>query len=262
MLTLAEIQTRAPAAFATTPAAHCSPRYVMFPTVQAIELLSKEGFLPVEARQDSTRGGEVDPAHARHLIRFRAPGLKQAKDTSVGELSADIILCNSSDGRSPFSLDMGLFRKVCSNGMTARVSGMKVSQPHERVTAESVLQRAMEISKQSKPLFDKIKTWQSIKLSGEQRLKFAMEATMLRFDEKAGLYKPEDMIAVRREEDAEDNLWNIFNRAQEAGMRGGISGANAAGRRVTSRAINSISGDLEFNSSLWDLAEKFGAKAG
>jgi hypothetical protein len=152
---------------------------------------------------------------------------------------------------------MGVYRKVCSNGMVAQVSGMKVHQAHERVTAETVLQRAMEISKQSKPLFDKIKRWQSIKLTGEQRLKFAMEATMLRFDEKAGLYRPEDMIAVRREEDKEDNLWNIFNRAQEAGMRGGVTGASAAGRRVTSRGITSIEGDMNFNGSLWELAEKF-----
>jgi hypothetical protein len=259
MLTLDEIKTRAPAAFATTPAAHCSPRYVMFPTIQAIELLGREGFLPVEARQDSNRGGEVDLLHAKHMIRFRALGVQSRKETAVGGLDMDIILRNSSDGRSKFSLNMGIFRKVCSNGMVAKVSGLNVVTSHKRISAESVLQRASEISKQSKPLFDKIKTWQSIKLTGEQRLKFAMEATMLRFDEKAGLYKPEDMIAVRREEDAEDNLWNVFNRAQESGMRGGITGANAAGRRVTSRGINSINGDMSFNGALWELAEKFAA---
>jgi hypothetical protein len=120
MLTINEIKTRAPAAFATTPAPHCSPRYVMFPTVQAIELLSQEGFVPVEARQDSSRGGEVDPLHARHLIRFRAPGLAQKKDTAVGELSADIILQNSSDGRSPFSLSMAAPPSRCRWASTAR----------------------------------------------------------------------------------------------------------------------------------------------
>lgn len=259
MLTTQELKTLAPAAFATSPAAHCSPRYVMFPTVQAIELLAQEGFVPVEARQDKTRSDEIDANHARHMIRFRLPGVSDRKTIAVGELSADIILINSSDGRSPFSMDMGVFRKVCSNGMVARVSGSKIAQAHERVTAESVLQRAREISKSSTPLFTKIKEWSGIKLDADRRAAFARRAAELRWDEKAGMYVPEDLIAARREEDKEDTLWNIFNRAQENGMRGGITGRSASGRAVTTRAIGSIDGEMTFNTKLWDLAEEFAA---
>jgi len=257
MLTTQELKTLAPAAFATSPAAHCSPRYRMFPTTQVVELLAQEGFVPVEARQDRSRSAEVDPAHARHLVRFRLPGVSDRKTSAVGELSADIILINSSDGRTPFSLDMGVFRKVCSNGMVARVSGDKLHQPHEHVTAESVLQRAMAISKQSKPLFDKIKHWSGIRLDASRTAAFAQRAAELRWDDKAGMYVPADLIAPRREEDREDTLWNIFNRAQENGMRGGVTGQTAAGRRVTTRAIGSIDGEMTFNTRLWELADEF-----
>lgn len=257
MLTTKELQTLAPAAFATSPAAHCSKRYRMFPTMQVVELLAQEGFVPVEARQDKARGEWSDPLHARHLVRFRLPGVSDRKTSAVGELSADIILINGSDGKTSFSMDMGVFRKVCSNGMVARVSGNKINQPHEHVTAESVLQRAMAISKQSKPLFDKIKEWSSIRLSSERTAAFAQRAAELRWDDKAGLYVPADLIAPRREEDREDTLWNIFNRAQENGMRGGITGRSAAGRAITTRAIGSIDGEMSYNSRLWELAEEF-----
>lgn len=259
MLTINELKTLTPAAFATSPAPHCSPRYVMFPTVQAIELLAQEGFVPVEAKQDRSRSDEIDPNHSRHMIRFRLPGVSDRKTSGVGELSTDVILINSSDGRSPFSMDMGVYRKVCSNGMVARVTGGKVQQPHERTTAESVLQRARDISRQSKPLFDKIKKWSTIQLDEKQRDAFALRAAELRWDDKAGLYTPADLIAARRDEDKEDNLWNIFNRAQENGMRGGITGRSGAGRAITTRAITSIDGEMTFNGKLWALAEEFAA---
>jgi hypothetical protein len=49
-------------------------------------------------------------------------------------------------------------------------------------------------------------------------------------------------------------LWNVFNRTQENIMRGGLYGVNQNGRRHTTRRVNGIDAELNYNERLWDLA--------
>ena len=51
----------------------------------------------------------------------------------------------------------------------------------------------------------------------------------------------------------------VLNRIQENAMRGGQEGRSATGRAVRSRELKGIAQDLEFNGSLWKLAEEVAA---
>lgn len=269
MLTHAEIKKLAPAAFATKPAAHCSAKYSMIPTMSMVSVLEAEGFIPVSAGQDTVSvENPFQPKrneHCRHMIRMRMKGAeKLTKNVMAAHSIPEIVMLNSSDGSCPFDLKQGIFRVACSNGLIVMEDGEGFFQIHKRVTAETVIARAKALATNTKPLFDKIQRWSKIRLDERAQHKFAREALAVRVGspEKARLYDVESILAIRREEDAAPHLWNLFNRVQENAMTGAVTG-NAArtpegpGRALSLRPIKAIGADVEFNLGLWALAEKW-----
>ena len=57
-----------------------------------------------------------------------------------------------------------------------------------------------------------------------------------------------------------DDLWRVFNRVQENAIRGGLTAwgrdAQNRPRRVTSREVTGIDGDVRLNRALWTLTER------
>ena len=68
------------------------------------------------------------------------------------------------------------------------------------------------------------------------------------------------LLAPRWEDDAGDDLWRTFNRVQENAIRGGRTAwgrhAQTRPRRVTSREVTGIDGDMRLNRALWTLTER------
>lgn len=267
-LTIQEILKHAPAAGATRPASHCSPQYVMVPTIPAVEALLSDGYVVVEARQDRARpdawGREK---HVRHMIRFRAPEHtgKMTRAELVAGVVRELLLLNSSDGSCPFDLKLGFYRQVCSNGMIAFVADASVVERHRFVEAQAVIDRARALSASSKPLFDRIAKWQSIRLNDTAQQRYAAEAMALRMGpERVKDFSLASMLEVRRPEDAEPTLWNVFNRVQEAGMRGYITGqrldpVSMKLRALSTKPITAIGAEVDFNEQLWALTERWAA---
>jgi hypothetical protein len=64
-----------------------------------------------------------------------------------------------------------------------------------------------------------------------------------------------------------NDLWKTFNRAQENVIAGGLSGLKRDEngrrvRRVSTREIKGINGNVNLNRALWTLAEKMAALKG
>jgi hypothetical protein len=116
----------------------------------------------------------------------------------------------------------------------------------------------------------------SIILNSEEKKIFAEAVHELRFDgqtvEEAGI-KPEQFLRPRRyQENGKDDLFTVFNVAQENTIRGGLTGyaLNTDGRytnrttgekfkKVTTREVKSIDQSNSLNRALWTLAEKMAA---
>lgn len=259
MLTIKEIITRAPAAAATKPAASCSPKYVMVPTLSMVEVLHQEGWLPVEAKQVIRKdSGWGENEHAKHMIRFRKRGTESlSRRQMTFGVVPELLMVNGSDGLTGFELDIGMFRVVCSNGLIVKTSIAGMQLKHQRITAESVIANARALSSNTKPLFDKIEAWSKIRLNPLAQKRYAQQAMALRVgDDKAKLYDPNDVLKVRRAEDEEPTLWNVFNRTQEACMLGDINRVVGSARL---RRINAINQEVSFNKALWEQTEKWAA---
>jgi hypothetical protein len=72
---------------------------------------------------------------------------------------------------------------------------------------------------------------------------------------------PQDVLALQRTEDAQNSLWNVFNRTQEWLLKGGFPvtrvGPFFEASTHKARPVNSIEDSSRLNTGLWDLAEQF-----
>jgi len=66
-----------------------------------------------------------------------------------------------------------------------------------------------------------------------------------------------EILNPRRAEDTPNNLWTVFNRVQEAVLRGGNMIVDARGRMRTAKPIRNLDKSLKFNQELWSMAESF-----
>lgn len=113
-LTDDQIFKKAPSVFAEAAHESRGARYAFIPTIQVLDGLRREGFEVVAAAQTRCRD-EGKVAHAKHMLRLRHPDSIQLRD--VGQEIPEIVLVNSHDGTSSYTLHAGFFRLVCSNGL-------------------------------------------------------------------------------------------------------------------------------------------------
>jgi len=243
-----EIQRLAPSVFAETAAPGRSHRYTFIPTIDAVEALRNEGFLPVYAGEARSRKAE-NFGYTRHVVRFR-------RDDGFGkELSPEIVLLNSHDGTSSYQLSAGVFRLVCSNGLIVADSTFEtIRTRHSGNVVDDVIEGAYRVIENSELIGSRVEEFRSVQLTDYQQLAFANSALRLRWDEEAPI-KADQLLSLRRFADRSNDAWTIYNRVQENLIKGGLRGRNSNGGRTTTRAVNSVSENVRLNKSLWTLTE-------
>ncbi len=108
-MSLDQIRTVAPSVFSTKPYAAMSEKYRFFETSHIVEALMQEGFAVVRAQQSRSRiEGKQD--FTKHLLRFRHASMA---DSAVQSTVPEIVLVNSHDGSSSYTLSLGLYRVIC-----------------------------------------------------------------------------------------------------------------------------------------------------
>lgn len=259
MLTIKELALLAPAALSTTPAAHCSARYSMVPTIDAIKMLEQNGFALVDAKQQRCLNPAWDAdKHAMHRVVMRMKGTEKLtkRQMTLGVIP-ELLITNSSDGSCTFEIAKGILRLICSNGLVVMEKEDALTSVHKNLSMERVLERALEVAGSAQSTLATIQQWSERKLTDAQVQQFATEALALRMGDKAAAYDPMTLVEAKRTEDAGSTLWSVYNRAQENGMNGALEGRSANGRAIRGHRITGISAEMEYNKLLWALTEKF-----
>jgi hypothetical protein len=259
-LTIDQLRSVAPSAFAEEKHESRSARYTYIPTSAVIEGLMDEGFQPFKAVQGRSRiEGKGD--FTKHMIRFRHASSINIVDESVPE----VVLINSHDGTSAYKLIAGIFRIVCSNGLVVAESTVgSLSVPHKGDIVSQVIEGSFEIIDNSRKALTATRQWQNLQLTSGEQNAFAEAAHELRFADAEGKVEtpitPAQLLAPRRSADSGNDLWRTFNRVQENTIRGGITAwgrdANSRMRRTTTREVKGIDQDVKLNRALWILTEK------
>jgi hypothetical protein len=245
-ISLAELSSRTPAAFATRPHEKCSARYGYIDTQRLLNYFMDEGYSVAESR-GGLRGSSRD--YGMHTIRMRAP----STTVIVGDLYPEIVLTNSHDKSSRAILDLGIYRGACSNGLVVGTSaGLRFSIPHVGDQREAVIAAATKAMEYVPRLQEVVGGWSQRWLTKEE---------MQEFNRRALIIKPSkgevDLTMCRRTEDSANHLWNVFNRVQENALNGGMTYRSAKGRHLSTRPVGSVRKALDTNQRLWELAEEF-----
>jgi len=262
-LTEDELRKLAPSIFATQAHASRSERFAPIPTIDVLRGLAKEGFHPVGAKQSVAR---LDDRRdfTKHLIRLRRFDDQVAK-YSVGDTVCEMLLKNANDGSSAYDLMAGLFRICCLNSMvtqTGAIDELKVR--HSGDVLPKVIEGTYRVLGEAQKALAAPAEWSAQRLVADERMALAEAAHVLRFGDAEGNtktpVKPEQLLRHRRRGDEGTDLWTTFNVVQENTIKGGVTayGEDALGRRrrVTTRAVNGIDGDVRLNKALWILAER------
>jgi len=250
-LTRDQIARVAPSVLATEPHDSRGERYAYIPTIAVLDRLSAEGFLPYAVGQTVTRvPGKRN--FTKHLVRLRHASSNLVK---VGDSIPEIVLTNSHDGTSSYQLASGFFRLVCSNGLVTGNITEEVRVRHTGHVADDVIEGCTRILDDIKIAQGRIGEYQSITLAPEEQRLFAQSATSLRWDEGTTPIRPDQLLIPRRWNDESNDLWTTFNRVQENLIKGGLRGRATTGRRLSTRAVDSVNENTRLNKALWALAD-------
>ena len=217
-----------------------------------MSVIQSQNWYPVSVQQSNVMDDDKE-GYQRHLVRFRHfDDLLNPKDNAV-----EILLFNSHDRSSTFSISIGIYRFVCSNGLVVADSVFESYKIKHIGDRYNDVQNAINNITAYKPLLqEKIEKFEAITLSKGERESFARSSIPLRFDKHLQV-DYNDLLVPHREEDTKDDLYTTLNVIQENLLRGKISGFNKeTGRRFTSREITSIPKDIDVNQGLWDMAER------
>ncbi|EHQ4622697.1 DUF945 domain-containing protein [Salmonella enterica] len=248
-LTHEELMQYTPSVFGEDKHASRSDRYSYIPTITLLENLRREGFEPFFACQSRVRDpGRRD--YTKHMLRLRRAG------QITGQQVPEIIILNSHGGESSFQLLPGVFRSVCTNSLVCGQSFGEIRVPHRGDIAGKVIEGAYDVLSVFDRVEEKREAMQSLLLPPPAQQALANAALTYRFGEEHQPVAATQILTPRRYEDRKDDLWSVFNRIQENLSKGGLPGRTAQGKRIHTRAVNGIDGDVKLNRALWVMAEQ------
>ena len=265
-----------PAIGAQHAAERTSSIYKQVRTIEVVDILRDQGWMPVRARSINVRSQERG-LFCKHEIRFQRENDRSL--SAVGDESVQMILTNSHDAGSCYHVMLGVFRLACSNGMVVQSASFQdIRVRHVGFDPQEIVRASAQVGEAGKMLGDRVNAMRNVRLLPEEQTAMADSAAMLLFD-------PEDIEThrveiqsrllnrARRYADNGNDLWRTFNRIQENVVKGGVpfyrqdqengryagtEGAPVGARFAKARLhqIKSIDRDIQLNKALWVLAEK------
>ena len=263
LLTLDQVRQSAPSALAPTHDGRRSDRYTFVPSSEIISRMAEVGWGVSRAKAPHARKAN-SAEFGKHMLAFRQingigiPDPRQrvithgtVNDLSQALIFPEILVINSSNGASRFVVRAGLFCLICANGAVISLGDFgEMSMRHSGFEAEDAYRISQDFTHRMDKVGDRILEFQRVHLDRNRQMEYATEAARIRWEDN--IPDPATLLNTRRDEDAGDNLWNVYNRVQENVIRGG----QRLGKR-TSRELTNIDKDLDINSKLWDLTVNY-----
>lgn len=244
---------------ATAPYAGVSGRYAFLPTTQVIDILQEDGWTLRETKVAKVRR-EDKQGFQKHLLRFVNPSLPKVEDRGKSKADLELLYFNSHDGAGIARMTAGLISYVCMNGLIvsdAMFGDLKVR--HTGNARQAIIEGTYEVIERVPRIVNKIDEFRGLSLRFNEVEEFNREAVEIRWGKESPV-SPDQLRIVRRSEDTGNDLWTVYQRAQEHLIRGGLNGWSTTGRRMTARPIRAIDKTIQINKDLWSLTESWAEK--
>ena len=238
-------------------------KYTPVKTQSLIETLQDKGYKVESVARTKVRKASKD-GFQKHMVRLSHNDLVLR---NVGDSRPEIVIVNSHDGLSSLKIMLGVYRLVCSNGMIVGKTFAGFNVRHVGDIQSQIDTGLAAIAAKLPEIASRIEAFNGIMLSQNEQLDFARRALSMVLP-KADTINYSSALNLRRSGDAGNSLWVVYNRLQEAILRGGVQYTTAyqddankivSIRHNTTRAVKSIDRQVELNQSLWDLASQYKA---
>lgn len=254
-LSIEDLIRKVPAVANRQPHPYLSNRFAPVATIDLVEKLMSEGFMPTAAM-----GPMADSSYGFHFVRMAIPG---AQMLAVGDAVPELVLSNAANGSAAFRISLGIFRMICTNGMVAGNTFQSFIVDHKQDAPVLALKAADSAVHE----LDKLAAWadkmSSLRTGPEWRSTYARRAAAIRWAgpngtvDPMGVEDPSALLDARRADDHGDSVWHVYNVVQENIIRGGrVTTVGATGRRTMSRALSSSAADFHINTRLFDLTSE------
>ena len=246
--------------YATSGNEKTSDKYQAIASYRIVHALEKAGFETVYANQSRVRVNHND-GYQRHIAKFR-----HADYLGNSVLVPEIALSNSANGSSTFKLIAGAYVFACTNGLFFGhdvTASLTVTHRGADLT-DRIIEAAFTLIDAAHKESSIASEWQSIPMPYFRQLELAERARSLRYKPVAQDSAPDlwpieagDLLTCRHFEQRADNLFNVFNRIQEALIRGGMPSLSNNGKTRRARPIKAIEQDISINQDLFALAKQY-----
>jgi hypothetical protein len=249
-LTIDEAIKLVPAIGATEPAQKVSSTYQFVSTRAILERVQESGWLITNA----TSQGQKE--HAQHRVTL----VHQDNFLDNGpqpEGIPRIEMFNSHNLTKRLMFAIGYFRFVCSNGLMVATGPAETIRTKHRFSDDrlsAIMEQVAQISDRFPQIQSKINQFKERQLTEDEQMYFAEYAIKGRYNYRPTMparFKDIEsssrmLLQSRREEDAGNSAWEIYNRVQEniiSGMPG------------FTRPIKGYTDNIRVNQLLWKGAE-------
>lgn len=241
-----------------------SANYQHISTLDTLQRLESSGYGVTSVAVQRVRAPDRK-GYEKHALTVRAFDAKPL--TRVGETFVEARIVNAHDGSAAWKIYAALLRLVCLNGMTAGSAFDHVTVRHSGANLEArIVDGTAHVLDSFGTMESRLGDWSQIVMTDSQVDSYLEQAHALRWPTATEApVSPRALGNVRRYADAGADLWTVYNRVQENGIRGGLRGRiirdDGTTRRVSTRGITGIDQDTHFNRALFDLTERFARAA-
>ncbi len=222
-----------------------SSRYTPVSTNELVAALESRGFTfrSIKGGYNNKKGHTT-----KHVVRMTYNRRIQVNNDWM---APEIVISNSFDARSALRVEMGIFRVVCSNGLTIKLEDFGTIYLRHLGDADEM---AMEILDTMLANIEKItglveEMYQKV-LTEEEAIELAMAAAAERWKKAFTRDQAKVLLQVARPEDDGLELFKVMNRIQENALTN--SSLRVNNRKV--RMINNPTNYERVNSKIFSLA--------
>lgn len=251
-----ELFEAAPSIFADSPIESASPLYHFVKTSDILQIFRDAGYFPILAGEAKSRTPEGQP-YVKHIIQFRS--LENLLKAPKNGLYYDICIKNSHNLTSSFTLELACFRLVCQNLLTISTDQLLYHRIVHKGFQESKIKRAIaEIVNYIPKVEKEFELMKQTTLNDVEALALSKTAIDIRFDTSKHDVNPQELISIKRDADAEQTAFNIYNRLQESIVNGGIKLKHKESQKITtSKTITAIDERSRLNRELHKTMQNF-----
>jgi hypothetical protein len=187
------------------------PFYI--PTAEVIGMLQKDGWLIKGVAEQRGKNRKI----SSNYVQLHHPDFEMKNKLGKIEAISSLTISNSCNGNQPLTMDLGLYRQVCSNGMIRFDEHAERTQiKHTEINAKDLFKFIQSVNNKTDKVLASFGIFQNKNMTVEEAREFAYKAAQLRYTEdQISDITINDLLSVNRIEDEGNDLWTVFNRVQE-----------------------------------------------